>query len=75
MIFKENLTSKYLQKETFKVLERSKKPKKILEIGCGDGNISRFLIKNYKKFGHSFSLSDISEIAVKTAKKNAKVIS
>ena len=68
MVFKENLTSKCLQKESLKILNKLKK-KKILEIGCGDGNISNFLIKNQNKNSHSFYLSDISKKAVDSAKK------
>ncbi len=71
MVFKENLTSKCLQKESLKILNKLKK-KKILEIGCGDGNISNFLIKNQNKNSHSFYLSDISKKAVDSAKKKIK---
>ena len=72
MIFEENLTSKCLQKEALKVLKRFKTQKKILEIGCGNGNISDFLIKNQKKINHSFHLSDISSKAIKAAEEKIK---
>ena len=48
-VFKENLTSKILQKEGLKILNKSKKNLNILELGCGNGNISKFLIKIVKK--------------------------
>jgi len=66
-IFKENLTSKLLQKQSFNVLKHIQN-KKICEIGCGDGNISNYLIKNIKK-KNMFHLSDISSLAVKRAQK------
>ena len=69
-VFKENLTSKLLQKETLIILRKLKK-KDICEIGCGDGNISNYLIKNQANKHHYF-LSDISELAIKHAKKNIK---
>ena len=69
-VFKENLTSKLLQKESLKVLNKLKK-KDVCEIGCGDGNISNYLIKNQKN-KHFFHLSDISELAIKRAKKKIK---
>tara|TARA_B100000787_G_scaffold170284_1_gene165680 strand:+ start:802 stop:1467 length:666 start_codon:yes stop_codon:yes gene_type:complete len=72
MIFQENLTSKCLQKESHKILKRFKNSKKILEVGCGDGNISNFLIKNHKKMNNFFHLSDISKQAINIAKKKLK---
>lgn len=69
-VFKENLTSKILQKESLKILNRSKKNLNILELGCGNGNISNFLIKNCKNKNHKYFLSDISTDAIKAAKKN-----
>lgn len=69
-VFKENLTSKLLQRETLIILSKLKK-KDICEIGCGDGNISNYLIKNQANKHHYF-LSDISELAIKYAKKNIK---
>jgi SAM-dependent methyltransferase len=69
-VFKENLTSKLLQREALIILRKLKK-KDICEIGCGDGNISSYLIKNQINKHHYF-LSDISELAIKHAKKNIK---
>ena len=70
-IFKENLTSKLLQKETINFLNKFKNKKTICEIGCGDGNISNYLIMNQKN-KNSYFLSDISNLAIKKAKKNIK---
>ncbi len=67
-IFKENLTSKILQKNSSKLINKLKIKSNILEIGCGDGNITNFIIKKRKK-NHNFFLSDVSEVAVKKAKK------
>ncbi len=69
MIFKENLTSKLIQIHSNKIVKKYKNKKKILEIGCGDGNISNYLIKN-NKIKHKYYLSDISNNALKKAKKN-----
>jgi methylase of polypeptide subunit release factors len=69
-IFKENLTSKLLQLESLKIL-KNKKNKKICEIGCGNGNISNFLIKKIK-YDNFFYLSDISQKAIQIAKKKIK---
>lgn len=66
-IFKENLTSKLLQKQALRVLMKLNK-KNVCEIGCGDGNISNFLISNLKKT-HYFHISDISKSAIIQAKK------
>jgi len=69
-IFKENLTSKLLQKHSLKIIIKSKN-KNICEIGCGDGNISNYLIKNSKEVNF-FHLSDISSLAVEYAQKKIK---
>ncbi len=66
-IFKENLTSKLLQKQALKILKKQSK-KNVCEVGCGDGNISNYLISNLKK-KHYFYLSDISRNAINAAKK------
>jgi SAM-dependent methyltransferase len=71
-IFKENLTSKILQKNCLITLNKNFKNKiDILEIGCGNGNISKFLIKNQKK-KNFYYLSDISNQAIELARKNIK---
>lgn len=69
-IFKENLTSQLLQKETSKILKRYKN-RDVCEIGCGDGNISNYLIINSNN-NHFFYLSDISNLAIEIAKKKIK---
>ncbi len=69
MIFKENLTSKLIQAHSYKLIKKYKNKKKILEIGCGDGNISNYLIKK-NQTKHDYYLSDISKNAIKRAKKN-----
>ena len=48
-IFKENLTSKLLQEASIKIVNKHNSILKILELGCGDGNISKYLFKNQKK--------------------------
>ncbi len=67
-VFQENLTSKILQQRSSLLASKFKREIDILEIGCGDGNISNFIIKNRNK-NHNFYLSDISNYAIKTAKK------
>jgi methylase of polypeptide subunit release factors len=69
-IFKENLTSKLIQKHALNIVKNIKN-KKICEIGCGDGNISNYLIKNSNKI-NAFHLSDISNLAIKQAQKKIK---
>ena len=66
-IFKENLTSKLLQKHSLNIVIKLK-DKNICEIGCGDGNISNYLIRNSNK-DNFFHLSDVSSLAVEQAKK------
>ena len=68
-VFKENLTSKLLQETSIKVLNKNKSILEILELGCGDGNISKYLHKKQRK-KNIFYASDISNIAIKQAKKN-----
>ncbi len=69
-IFKENLTSKLLQKHSLNIVIKLKN-KNICEIGCGNGNISNYLIKNSKKVNF-FHLSDISSFAVEYAQKKIR---
>jgi ubiquinone/menaquinone biosynthesis C-methylase UbiE len=68
-IFKENLTSKLLQEASIKVVNHQNSISKILELGCGDGNISKYVLKNQKKI-NILSASDISKKAIKVAKQN-----
>jgi methylase of polypeptide subunit release factors len=67
-IFKENLTSKILQEESLKILNSFSKNIKVLEIGCGNGNITLSLEKKANK--HFFYLSDVSLEAINVLKKN-----
>ena len=68
-VFKKNLTSKIISDTLINLTKNSKKSFKILEIGCGDGNISREAIMIDKKYKHTFHLSDISKEAMEIAKK------
>ena len=62
-VFSENLTSKILQKESLRILNTLDKECKVLEIGCGDGNITRFMeIHQIKR--NQFHCSDISHEAI-----------
>ena len=67
-VFKENLTSKILQENSLAIIKKYKKKLKILELGCGDGNISSFIIKK-SRINHNYHLSDISNEAITEAKK------
>jgi len=67
MIFKRNLTSILREGQCLKVIEASQKPLRVLELGCGDGNISRNLA--YKHPHHQFFASDISEEAIECARQ------
>ena len=66
-IFKRNLTSKIIEAQTLIVLAEKKIPASILEIGCGDGNISRNLVEKFPQ--NKFSASDISDEAISKAQK------
>ena len=57
-VFKRNLTSKILEEQSAKVIAKKDYPISILEVGCGNGNISLNLAKQYPE--HSFFASDIS---------------
>ena len=71
-VFEENLTSKILQENSLSILNKYFKNKiDILEIGCGNGNITKFLISNQLK-KNFYYLSDISKEAVEVAKKSIK---
>ena len=70
-VFKENLTSKLLQESAIKIINNKKKILKILELGCGDGNISKYLFNHQNKKNFFFA-SDISKEAIVLAKKNYK---
>ena len=70
-IFKENLTSKILQEISSKIINNSKRNLSILEVGCGDGNITKHLITK-RKIDHVFHLSDISKKAVNVCKNSIK---
>jgi methylase of polypeptide subunit release factors len=70
-IFKQNLTSKLLREASIKIVNKQNSISKILELGCGDGNISKYLLKNQKK-KNIFCASDISNKAIKVAKKKFK---
>ena len=71
-VFKENLTSRLLQDKSLNLLNStSRAPKNVLELGCGDGNITQFLINN-QIIENNYYCSDISEEAVNLAKKNIK---
>lgn len=69
-IFQKNLTSKILCDEAIKILNSLiRKENNILEIGCGDGNITKYLIEN-QSTKNKFYCSDISEEATEFAVKN-----
>ena len=68
-VFKKNLTSKLLKETSLKIIDKQKYPLKILELGCGDGNISKYLASNEKR-ENIFFASDISKKAIRIAKKN-----
>jgi SAM-dependent methyltransferase len=69
-VFSNNLTSSLLLKSCIESLDGE--PKRILEIGCGSGFISRELILSGKCFGNEHYLSDISAEAVDFAKEALK---
>lgn len=68
-VFKENLTSLLVKEAAIKVINKSTKSLKILELGCGDGNISEYLLKKEKTKKNKFYASDISAESIKLARK------
>ena len=66
-IFKRNLTSKIIEAQASIIVAEKKTAISILEIGCGDGNISRNLVKKFPQ--NKFSASDISNEAIAEAQK------
>ena len=66
-VFKRNLTSKVLEKAAAAQINKSGNNLSILEIGCGDGNISRNLAQKFPD--NKFYASDISNEAVSLAKQ------
>ena len=68
-IFKENLTSKILQENSLMVLNSFNVEKKVLEIGRGNGNITKHLLKNQKQ-NNSFFCSDISPESIEIFKNS-----
>jgi methylase of polypeptide subunit release factors len=65
-IFKRNLTSKILEEQSSIIISKKKTPISILEVGCGNGNISLNLAKNFPN--NNYSASDISDEAISQAK-------
>ena len=65
-IFKRNLTSEILEDAASIFIESGDNNLSILEIGCGDGNISRNLSEKYPD--NNFYASDISDEAIASAK-------
>lgn len=71
-VFKENLTSRILQDTAIKLVKSEPSITSILEIGCGDANISQAIWKSNQKL--NFFCSDISEEAINKGKKNLQNI-
>ena len=65
-IFKRNLTSKILEDQSSLVISNKISPIAILEVGCGNGNISLNLAKNFPS--NKYYASDISAEAISQAK-------
>ncbi len=68
-VFLENLTSKIIREFSSNFINKFNKKLKILEVGCGDGNITKFLIENQNNL-NTFFLSDVSQEAINQAKIN-----
>ena len=71
-VFKENLTSQLIKETAINIINKKKNSIKILELGCGDGNISRYIFEKQKIKKNKFFASDISKKAIKIAKKKNK---
>jgi methylase of polypeptide subunit release factors len=70
-IFKKNLTSQLVREAALKIINKKKSSLTILELGCGDGNISKYLLEKQKeKKRNKFYASDISKESIIVAKKN-----
>ncbi len=70
-VFKENLTSQLIKENAVKIINKKKIPLKILELGCGNGNISKYLLQNQNRDKkNEYFASDISKEAISMAKKN-----
>ncbi len=61
-VFKRNLTSKILEDQSSIIISNKKKPISILEVGCGDGNISLNLSGIFP--ANKYYASDISDEAI-----------
>lgn len=64
-VFKRNLTSKLIEKSVIKLIS-NENGKEIVELGCGDGNISRSLVSSNSQ--NRYYASDISVEAISAAK-------
>jgi len=68
-IFKENLTSQLIRETAIKIINKKKSSLRILELGCGNGNISKYIFEKQQIKKNKFFASDISKSAIKVAKK------
>ena len=66
LVFQRNLTSILLEKALRDHLRKCPNGTQILEIGCGDGNITRAIASEF--MGNKYFASDISKAAVEAAK-------
>lgn len=69
-VFKPTETTKFLIEAIIKKFP--KKKIKILDMGCGNGIVGIYLLKNYKNIT-SMTFADISEKAIVNAKENCKL--
>ncbi len=65
-VFQRNLTSIILEKALRDYIRTCSNVTEILEVGCGDGNITRAIASDFR--GNKYFASDISKVAVDTAK-------